>query len=375
MFEKPFSTEAQEPPHQPDFKDIQAFSSFSSAQKLAKQRDLKHELYLAKDRDVYVEIERSFNVIKRQQGLDLGDDGLAPATYKQIPTPLIVRAPTMKDWSDSYHAPRSKAVTDRGENAVIEIASRIAGQSAQCQNIGELEGWLQAEVYRERLGVELKSILGPRGPIYLVHDGSHRIAAAKLLHLPHVWANASEPRDPQQAIDKWYDAVALMGPVARKDFQTVYDHVYPTVSKEQREEENRRLKQSIARVPEIRATEERYQTERRKRWDQAAIERQELLRHYQAAKSIYDRGVKKPREMYRLLNIVALERLKTNPTLSLWDEYKQEIDNSGCLIRKDGESSSLQASNYDDGDSPERNIIDAVDRYKQLYPDEFFGQI
>ncbi len=372
MFEKPSFSMPLEHHEQSELKYVQDFSRLSVDQKREKQIALKHELYLAKDNDVLREIQSAFSEIRRQQGVDVTDDGLDRSGYKQVSTSLIVRAPTMKDWSDSYHALRDNSATQRGENAVIEIATRISQQAVQSQNIGDLDSWLKEEVYKEGgIGVEVNSILGPRGPLYLVHNGSHRVATAKLLHLPSIWVNAREPRDSQQALARWYDAMALLGERARKELQSTYDRVYPAASKAQIEDENLQFQQSIARLPEIHAEAERYHVERNNRIDVESRRQQELRTKYNVARAIYDRGVKKRKEMHRLLNIVALERLKKNATLALWNEYRQEIDDHGCLIRKDGEASSLQAANHDDGDSPLTNIIDAVDRYKQLYPEEF----
>ena len=230
----------------PDTKGkMEASKNWSSAEWKEQQGAMKNEPYLAADHKVFGDIDRAFFEIERQNQLERTFERSPDAPYQSVDTRLIIRAPSFKNWGDSYHTTRREGTLEREENAVIEIARQISShvneildnpkltpKNQQSKIDEELE---HANIFsRDGFPVYLKEYEGPRGPVYVVQDGSHRVAAAKLVGLDRIQGHVGSSPDITTARKVWYEALALMPEQAQNALRATYDQVHPPTASEKK---------------------------------------------------------------------------------------------------------------------------------------------
>ncbi len=349
----------------------------TSADWLKEQKKLKEEPYLAPDRKTFSDIQGAFFEIERQNHLDRVDERSSDTPVRSIDTRLIVRAPSLKDWSDSYHTAHDEFTSARGENAVIEICRKISstvksigaesGISTDEQLLKTDRALEEAGIYSEAFPIRLKGYEGPRGPIYVAEDGSHRVAAAKLTGLDHVRGKVGDAKDKEKARKVWYESLALMPITAREELRATYDQVYPPTPEEKQADEEA-LEEAETYLSEIYA-ERNLNRDAMQTRAQAESERfREAERRFSDAQAFADQ-LTDTKRFNRLKKEAGLAYLKDHAPADLWDEYEQRIDDDGYLVRKDGGESYITSTGYDVGDSYRQIIISAVEKYRQEFPE------
>ncbi|MCW1930653.1 MAG: hypothetical protein KIH62_005105 [Candidatus Kerfeldbacteria bacterium] len=217
---------------------FEGMHTWSAQDWLAHQRAAQTENYLAPDGRVYTEIQRAFNEILRQHGIIEIFERSADAPYVAIPVRTIVRTPSLMNWGDSYHEMRTEDSKARGENAVIEIARKMVDgilskyreyPSNKDKQQASIARFLQEEFFSRsgRTVVYAKKFIGPRGPLFVIEDGSHRVAAAKLAQVDTIYARTSNIANTKILPTLWYESLALMPAHAREELLRCYDAVYP----------------------------------------------------------------------------------------------------------------------------------------------------
>lgn len=350
---------------------LEVSKRWSSAEWLAEQEKMSNEVFLAPEQKMFVDIVTAFSEIERQNHVTRVDQRSMDAPFAPIETRLIVRAPSLNNWSDSYHAAMNEATSQHGENAVVEIARKI---SSLChggeQNDAALEG---ARIFRkDSLSITLKGYEGPRGPIYFVEDGSHRVAAAKLVNLDHVLARVGKQEDRQVAEKTWYEALTLMPQEAREALRAVYDQVYPPTP-EERQADEAAITNAATFRDEILAERHLTQETARKRGEEEARKWRETETKFREAATFSEKLTHK-RRFKRLRAEAGLALLKQYPEDPIWQDHEQRIDDNGYIVRKDGTEGAISATGYDIGDSYKQIMIAAVEAYKKEFPDDAVHQ-
>ena len=369
----------QESPQSPEIK-MEASKNWSSEEWKEQQREMNDEPYLAADPEVFVSIDHAFFEIEEKNALERMSERFPEAPIESVETRLIVRAPSFKDWGDSYHQIRRPGTSERGENAVIEIAREISAHvNGILQNPNIAPEDRQSEIDRALEGADifgnsglpvcLKAHEGPRGPMYFVQDGSHRVAAAKLVGMDRVSARVGSASDKTMARKVWYESLVLMSKEAQNELRTIYDHVYPPTAEEKIAddaawEEAQSRREEIQQ--ELDLIHQKLDQESQIRFEQF----KDIEKQYKVALEIVEQ-MENAERFKRLHREAGLEFLKAHAPDSLWETYKQEIDDKGYLVRKDGEPGYVSSIGYDIGDSYKQILILAVEAYLIEFPDEF----
>lgn len=342
------------------------------------QLEMQKTLYLASDNQLFYDMDIAFNEIERQNNANRINERSPNSKYEKIPTHLIVRTPGLKHWGNSYHSPHHAETRTRGENAVIEIARKISAAINSIINNDALSSsekqkaidqYIQKNFNRKKnFPTFLRKLNGPQGPIYLVEDGSHRTAAAKLIKLEHIFARVGELEDPSQNETVWYESLALMPEAARTELLRVYHELYP-IDAEEEQTEDEKLTHAQTYLGEIHDEIELYQETLAQRAAKENARFREKQKKYGEAEIIqpYFSDQKRYEQLH---NIVALDFLREHAPESLWDDYYQKIDEHGYLKPRKTKGSSLHATGYDIGDSYTQIITTAVERYTQEHPEE-----
>ena len=368
----------QELEHSPEIK-MKASKTWSAAEWKHRQNELKDEPYLAADPALFVSIDHAFFEIERHNHLVRMSERSPDAPIQSVETRLIIHAPSFQNWGNSYHNTRRDGTLERKENAVIEIARQISAHVngvLENPNIDPTAKQLKIQDVLERenifgdvvLPVILKGHEGPRGPVYFVQDGSHRVAAAKLVGLDRVYGRVGETLDHQTARVAWYESLALMPEEARNDLRAVYDQVYPPTTQEKKLDEAA-LEEATSRVAEIRknidSLHQKLDDEAQRKYEQAKDVEKRFAEAEKFATHVNDK-----KRFTRLRQEAGLAYLKDNAPDSLWEEYNQEIDTEGYLTRKDGNMSYTASTGYDTGDSYRQIMINAVAAYQNEFSNE-----
>ena len=204
--------------------------------------------YLApNDLQTYAEIDSAIFHLYEDHKLKTVNEYSPQAVNEVIDPRHVVRAPSFDDWTTSYHLQRTEEARMSDEPSVVEIAKKmvrvISGETRKykkliqkaddAQDRIDLEDELVNKVDMEldtifRGGdIKMKRIEGPRGPIYFVSDGSHRVAASKLVGLTKILASVGGPKDREKAKDLWGELLVKLPEEARHELLRVYDQVYP----------------------------------------------------------------------------------------------------------------------------------------------------
>lgn len=372
-------TEQLTPPSLERFQYAADATHWTSDEWKARQREQSTEIYLASDPQLDLEIAKAFSEIERQNNVDRVFERSPQAPYVEVPTERIVRTPSLGGWEKSYHQPHKPETSQRGENAVIEIGRSMSTVINNClendrvpaiKKDATIERALQELCFRnDHFPVFLKTIHGPRGPIYLVQDGSHRVAAAKLIGLEAIHARVGHLTDTEQAKRVWYESLALMSPQARTELMRVYDAIYPP-NKETIPLEAEELAHAETYLDEIYDEIELYRTSITRKAEEESRQVAKLYSDYEQAKNICDNASDRQR-FERIRAQTALEYLRDQePNDSLWDDHLPELDEHDCLIRKDGQESYTHATGYDVGNSYMKIMVLAAEKYAQEFPSE-----
>lgn len=361
---------------------IEASKTWSSADWLEQQRKMNDEPYLAPDQRTFADIEGAFAEIERQNHSERTFERSPDAPYKSVDTRLIVRAPSLKGWGDSYHEVHRKETSKQGENAVIEIARKI---SSNVNNVlensditDEADRTLSIDAALDSAGVfrddsfpvYLKGHEGPRGPVFLVQDGSHRVAAAKLAGLDHVRGRVGGLTDEKTAKKVWFESLALMPEKARISLRAIYDQVYPPTP-EDKIADDEALEQAKLSVDEIIQERDLNRQTIEQRARKESEQYMKVEEKFNNAKTFADQ-VRDSKRFNRLRQEAGLQFLKEHALDdSLWREYEQQIDDQGYLIRKDGKDSYITPTGYDVGDSYRQILIATAEAYQREFPKEY----
>ncbi len=344
------------------------------------QDTLKDEPYLAADPAVFVSIDHAFFEIERKNELERMSERFPEAPIESVETRLIVHSPSFKNWGDSYHQMRRPGTSERGENAVIEIACEIsvhvngilenpniAPEDRPSEMDRALEG---ANIFgNSGLPVCLKAHEGPRGPIYFVQDGSHRVAAAKLVGMDRISVRVGNASDKTMARKVWYESLVLMSGEAQNELRAIYDQVYPP-TKEEKIADDAAWEEVQSRREEIQqeldSIHQKLDQESQIKFEQF----KDIETQYTLALALVEQ-MENTERFKRLHREAGLAFLKLHAQDSLWEEYRQEIDEQGYLVRKDGKTGYISSIGYDIGDSYKQILIGAIEEYRNEFPNEF----
>ena len=329
-----------------------------------RQAAMKKETFLAPSEEVFSGIDSAFYEIRRQHGFKTISCRDFEAPVETVPTKAIVRAPSLRGWQNSYHTPHYEETRARGENAVIEIARKMAKDAVQ----GADQQLQQNYFLRDGFPVLAEKIEGPRGPMYFIQDGSHRTAAAKLIGMESIDARVGGLQDPKQAERLWYESLALMPARSREELLRVYDHLYPPTEEERKDDQDK-YAQALTYLDEIIEEKDMYN---RTLAERAAIRAAEMKRHLQLAEEAerIAKGITDERYFQKVRLQVGLEFLLEHPDAPLWADHLPQIDEDGYILRKDGQPSYIRSVGYDIGNSYNEILIRTVKRYAEQYPDE-----
>jgi hypothetical protein len=335
------------------------------------------------DLATYADADGAFGEVREQQELDFVHPyDIGQALIEDVNPQLIVRAPSFTDWSSHYHAPHTDEAREKGESSVVEIAKQIAqlvsrqrdrcaadasqgGVEVQEQLDGAVRDGL--EKFFQQGDVKLTRYDGPRGPIYFVNDGSHRIAAAKLVGLNAVPVSVGGIEQSDRSVPAWFDALELMDEYTREEFERIYDTVYPPAPDDIGREAEFRGQARMRRYELWRKREERNvaRTVRGARESEVVQERQAL---YDDAVPLYDKLYDQP-EFQKIRYQQALEYLREQGDTIFWSTFTGEMDKKGFLIRRDGEESYTRVTGYDIANSIQEIVIRSVYEFTQQFPD------
>lgn len=122
-----------------------------------------------------------------------------PIGQERVLTSTIVATPRLKDWSDEYHKDWEK-----GELSSVEAMSVDLSKDPD-------------KFWKEGQPIKLTKVNGPKGPLYGVGDGSHRVAAVKLSDVLEVPAEVEDLTDkrefstPDGVTRSWWEALIHRG--------------------------------------------------------------------------------------------------------------------------------------------------------------------
>lgn len=123
-----------------------------------------------------------------------------PIGREEVLTSTIVATPRLEDWSDDgYHKDWAK-----GELSSIEAMSVDLANDPD-------------KFWQESGPVKLTKVNGPKGSLYGVEDGSHRVAAAKLADVLEIPAEVGDLTDrkefstPDEVTKSWWEALIYRG--------------------------------------------------------------------------------------------------------------------------------------------------------------------
>lgn len=344
-------------------------------------RELKNLPYLTANHELYSKIEDAFYDISQVRGLSSVSEYDSKASAEMIDPRLIVRAPSFQNWSSYYHPYHTKESEERNESCVVEIARKIARRTTSLPEDGTNdEGILKSlhDIFHKEdtniVGVKLNRINGPRGPIYLVSDGSHRIAAAKLVGLKEIWASVGEI-EPEKGINLWFDACREMPEEARRELMRIYDLVYPPTEEDLANEEKLSA-EARKREREYSEMKQQYYIERERKSVASALKFAERKRVFERAQRIYEK-LKGDPVFEQIRSKEALEHIREymqenkNQAIRFYEEYRCEMTSTGRLLNKDGSESYIHTTGYDVGPFSYSVVLArAVKTYEQRYPDK-----
>lgn len=358
---------------------VMEMEQWETPQWLERQREARTENFLAPNDITYIEISSTFDEIKRQNHVVEIDERSQEAIYDCIALKAVVRAPSLRDWGNSYHDSLDPATTSRGENAVVEIARKMARITAEgmrqygvnsAEALDRITKQLKTEFF-DRAGTQpprAKRLDGPRGPIFLMQEGSHRTAAAKLLKFNKIFALTSSIADPVAQRKVWYESLALMPEVARTELLRSYNEVYPPSEADQASEVAD-LAQARTYLDEIHYDLDLHRRTIDEMAELKSAKGRETKAKYGPAAYIKERLADR-RRFNRLHAEAGLDFL-IGAAPELWKEHEQRIDEGGYLVRKDGEDCYIRSTGYAVGeDSFEQIMIMAAERYTAEHQDE-----
>lgn len=321
--------------------------------------------YLTPDHKLYSKISSTFYEVSEVRGLSNVNEYDSNASVEMVDPRLIVRAPSFKNWSSHYHPCRSKESEQIGEPSVIEIARKITQRKSK--SMEKLDDIYQAN----SAGVKLKRINGPRGPIYLVSDGSHRVAAAKLVGLSQLRAMVGETKSDIET-DFWFEAIREMSEEAKHELMRVYDLVYPPAKEDLANEEKLtvKAKRQEEKYLEIK---NQYYIEREREAIARALKNSERKKIFDRAGRIYaklkgDPVFEQIRREEALAHI--REYMEEHEDDYFHERYTYEMTSNGWLLNKDGEPD-FPVVGYDvEPNSYSVVLTRAVKAYEHYYPDK-----
>jgi murein DD-endopeptidase MepM/ murein hydrolase activator NlpD len=128
-----------------------------------------------------------------------------PIGQEKVPIERIVATPKLENWADEYHKAWKKGELTSVENLSVRINK-------------------EGDKFWEKTQqpVKLTKISGPKGPIYAVEDGSHRVAAAKLAGVSEIPAEVEDLTDRREfmtsdEVEKsWWEALIYRGAIKGK---------------------------------------------------------------------------------------------------------------------------------------------------------------
>jgi len=121
-------------------------------------------------------------------------------SQERVLTSTIVATPRLNDWSDEYHKDYAKGELSSVEAMAVDLSK-------------DPEKFWQENKH----SVKLTKVNGPKGPLYGVGDGSHRVAAAKLANALEVPAEVEDITDnrefstPDEVTKSWWQALLYRG--------------------------------------------------------------------------------------------------------------------------------------------------------------------
>jgi hypothetical protein len=124
-----------------------------------------------------------------------------PIGQEKVLTSTIVATPRLDNWGHEYHK-------DWGKGELSSVEAMAVDLSRDPENF-----WQESDP------VELIKVNGPKGPLYGVEDGSHRVAAAKLSEVLEVPAEVADLTDrkefstPDEATKSWWEALIYRGAI------------------------------------------------------------------------------------------------------------------------------------------------------------------
>ena len=132
-----------------------------------------------------------------------------PAGQERVLVSTIVATPRLDNWGDEYHQDWTK-----GELSSVEAMAVDLSEDPE-------------KFWQESDPVKLTKVNGPKGPLYSVEDGSHRVAAAKLADVLEVPAEVGDLTDrkefstPDEVTKSWWEALihrgAIKGRIEKKN--------------------------------------------------------------------------------------------------------------------------------------------------------------
>jgi len=130
---------------------------------------------------------------------------------EKVPTERIIATPRLRNWADEYHKDWGKGELTSVENLSVQINKE-----------GD-EFWGKTRTQQQQQPIKLTKISGPKGPIYAVEDGSHRVAAAKLAGVSEIPAEVEDLTNRREfstsdEIDQksWWEALIYRGAIKGK---------------------------------------------------------------------------------------------------------------------------------------------------------------
>ncbi|MBT6069087.1 hypothetical protein HOG48_05000 [Candidatus Peregrinibacteria bacterium] len=346
-------------------------ASWNDAQWKEEQRKLSKHPYLAShNNELFQGIGHALGRVAKLRGY-ISTNPYEPDTPNQIIDPrLIVRAPSFANWSDQYHQAHSEEARERGELSVIEIGRKIASRSTGSKNSNQLLQSLD-DVFREEDRVKLRQINGPRGPIYFVNDGSHRVAAAKLTGLEKIKAGVGTYTPPEGEEDiLWFEARHLMSPEAWQELNRVYDLIYPPTADITASEATIE-KTVLGQREDLLMLQQEYEAADEELRKKSTAQHLERKTRFDRAEKIYE-TLKGDPTFETIRNQAAIEHITSNilPNDYFYNEYNGEISSDGYLMKKDGTESNCRAIGYDVGPFSYQTVLaNAVDKYESQFPE------
>ena len=332
--------------------------------------------FLTADRKLYSKIIEPFDEVSRVRALPDVSAWDPNALCEMVDPRLIVRAPAFDNWSTHYHPCHTEDSKEKNESSVVEIARKIVRNVTPLtgDDINDEKILESLDDVFEKRGVKLKKIHGPRGPIYLVVDGSHRTASAKLVGLKKIWASVGEC-EPEKGIDLWFEACRDMPEEAIRELMRIYDLIYPP-TKEGLENEKKLFREAQDKSGEYLEMKKQYYIERKRTAIAESLRypgEEEILEGSYAIyeKLRYDEVFKQIQKEEALEHIRRYMQEYEDEADEFYEEYRCEMTSFGCLLNRDGSESSTHVLSYDVGYNSHLLVISrAVKEYERRYPDE-----